>query len=91
MKIIKNGNSIKRFKCDHCDCIFELTLVEYIDKKDIYYLGNNNISEFVFCPECGERVATKRLKYWDEVNQNYLENIFGPGCFETIINQIKKI
>lgn len=49
MRVIKSGT--KRIRKCTCNCVFEY------DVNDIYKVNNNNeIQQFVYCPECGCKI-----------------------------------
>lgn len=55
MKIIKQGDlnklkRIKRFKCEHCGCVFEADNTEYVHK----FSQRENCDWYeIKCPTCG--------------------------------------
>ena len=56
MKIIKHSDFNKVFEC-YCGCIFEASIKEYRQKRDIDYY--DKIQYECDCPECGDTCYLK--------------------------------
>lgn len=95
MNIIKHGSTFKRYKCGHCDCIFEISDKEAKSNKYISRCRINCVDKIVAycisCPECGKSVPIEREKSWDDASEKELIKKYGDGCFEVECNSSKKL
>lgn len=55
MKILKHGNTLKKAKCDRCNCEFEYRQID-IKVNPYQYKGIQYVESFLQCPECGEKM-----------------------------------
>ena len=55
MKIIKHWNTLKRTRCNKCNCEFEYRQID-IKSSSYKYKGMQYIKRFLQCPECGEKI-----------------------------------
>lgn len=94
MKIIKHGNTIKRLKWGHCNCIFEMTGQEYDkDVKQVYMEINLNryyVADRVVCPECGEMVLSQKHRDFDKIKISTLKSHFGENYTDCISSNIQQ-
>ena len=59
IKIIKLGkkpDTVKRFKCRNCGCVFEADRQDY---EEVYILSNGYYL-LIDCPTCGRRISRLR-------------------------------
>ena len=65
MRIISHGEC-KNKKCSNCKCVFEYEITDIKQSKNSYkedvgiifpkYKTTTYIDEYVFCPDCGEKI-----------------------------------
>lgn len=55
MKVIRHGNTLKRTKCNKCNCEFEYRQID-IKNSPYRYKGMQYVEKFLQCPECGEKI-----------------------------------
>lgn len=80
MKIIRSGEpnrhqSIKRFDCEKCGCVFEADGGEY-QRVDDCYVGNLGFV-YCVCPCCGGRVFAVDKTIGEVINSHDVEVING--------------
>lgn len=71
MKIIRSGEpnrhqSVKRFECDRCGCVFEAGDGEYEVGNITYYWGKVCVSK---CPHCTNRVFVFQKSIVDVIDE----------------------
>lgn len=54
VEVLKSGSTAKTVVCWNCSALLKYR------KDDVYYQFVNTVEdEYIFCPECGEKIYTK--------------------------------